>query len=103
MENQIQILKKGVEFLIDTSNRAAQETMHVKFCHKDDMGYFQNGITSEGLMQVLISRYQYLVEKDSSIENKRVLLFLNQAYDSIKTRKALKQLMKDEYKRNGLP
>ena len=101
MENSIQILQKGIEFLIDTAS-VPTEKLHVTFCHKDQYGFFKNGVTSEGLLQMLISRYQFLVDKDPSIENKKVLYHLNQSYDTVKSRRALKQILKDEHKRNGL-
>jgi hypothetical protein len=103
LENQIQILKKGVEYLVDTTNRAAKETLYIRFCHKDaTTSLFINGVTSEGLMQVLIDRYNTLVQKDNSPQNVQTLLFLRHAYDSVKSRKALKRLVNDDHKTTGV-
>ena len=100
--NQIEIVEKGISFLVFTSNWLKRESIPIVFCHKDRNGDFQNGLTSEGILLVLISRHQHLVNKDSSTENVKALLFLQQAYEAIKNRRAYKRLAKDEYKRNGL-
>lgn len=103
MSTLIQVLQKGTEFLIDTSDRAGKGTHHIKFCHKDSMGVFQHGVTSEGVLQMMISRYQSLVEKDDSPENIRVLLFLRQALDSVQSRNMNKLKRRNESTGNGLP
>jgi len=102
MSALIQVLQKGTEYLVDTSDRAAKGTLHIRFCHKDSMGIFQHGVTSEGILQMMISRYQSLVEKDDSPENIRVLLFLRQALDSVQNRNYNKMKKRNESTGNGL-
>lgn len=103
MSTLIQVLQKGTEYLVDTSDRAAKGTLHIRFCHKDSMGVFQHGVTSEGIIQMLINRYQALVEKDDSPENIRTLLFLRQALDSVQSRNINKLRKRNESSGNGIP
>jgi hypothetical protein len=102
VENQVTIVKAGVCFKLKTSNRVRDEHIDLQFCHKDHNGTFQNGITSEGMIQALLSRHEYLVAKDSSTENVRVLLFLRQAYDALKERKNNKRLSKNDNKTDSI-
>ena len=52
---------------------------------------------------MLISRQQYLVDKDNSSENIKALLFMKQSLEAINSRKENKKILKDDYKRNGTP
>jgi len=102
-QQPIEIVERGIKFIVFTSNRIEKEPIHIDFCHKDKDGKFQNGITSEGLLLVLISRHKHLVYKDNCTENIRTLLFLQQAYEAIKSRKDNKRQLKDDYKKNDIP
>lgn len=103
MSTLIQVLQKGTEYLLDTSDRAAKGTLHVKFCHKDNMGIFKHGTTSEAVLQMMINRYQFLIEKDDSTENIQVLLFLRQALQAVQNRNINKIRRKNESTRDGVP
>lgn len=100
----IQVLKKGVEFLIDTSDRLIKKPVHIVFCHKDVEGKFQNGVTSEDLLDMLISRHSMLADKDPSHENINTLLHLRQARDWMRTRNQLKMQKRktNDHQGNGL-
>lgn len=98
----IQVLKKGTEYLVDTSDRAAKKTIHIVFCHKDNFGIFQHGVTSEGILQMMISRYQHLIEKDDSTENIRALLFLRQALEAVQNRNFNKLKRRNDSSGDGL-
>jgi hypothetical protein len=99
--HQIQVIKPGIEYLLDTSDKPAKGVLHVVFCHKDN-GVFKHGITSEVILKMLIDRQKHLFDKDPSTDNSRALLFLTQALQSINNRNYLKMKRRDDYKATNI-
>jgi len=98
----MQILRPGIEYLLDTSHKPTPEGFHVTFCHKDVEGRFVNGITSEEVMKMMVNRYQHLVNKDPSTENIQALLFMKRAYEAITSRNYNKIKNRNEHSGNGV-
>jgi hypothetical protein len=101
----MQVLLTGIEYLLDTSDRSAQaKKTHVKFCHKDVEGRFVDGNMNEEIIKMMVDRYVYLVNKDSSTSNIRCLQFLRQALDCCTQRNTDKMKRKNHGGTgNGLP
>ena len=74
--SEMQIIKPGVHYLAAGTNDFTQEIL---FCHKDENGKFVEGLTNEGLMDVLIHRFNHLVSKNDLPSNMQILVFLKQA------------------------
>lgn len=101
----MQILKRGTEYLLGGSDRVgAEKPLYLKFCHKNAEGAFVNGMTSEEVMEMMIDRQQFLIEKDSSAENIQALLNLRKALDCMKARNSNKMHKKkiSDSARNGI-
>lgn len=102
-DNEIQVISAGIEYLLDTSDRANKAVHHILFCHKNENGKFIHGVTTEVVLKMLIDRQRKLMSKDDCTENTQALLFLQQALQAIKRRNFAKMKRRDEYKGNGLP
>jgi hypothetical protein len=100
----MQVLIPGVEYLLDTSDKPDPKNFHFTFCHKNGEGKFVNGNTSEEVMKMMINRYQFLVQKDSSTENIQTLLFLKRAYESMSSRNfnKIKNRQNNGHQSNGV-
>lgn len=100
----MQILSRGTEYLLFGSDREESgKPVHIQFCHKNSMGQFVNGMTSEEMMQMMIDRQQHLVEKDTCTENIQTLLYLKQAADCMNQRNLNKmKKKKNESTGNGV-
>lgn len=98
---------KGREYLLETSNTKndSADLFQIKFCHKNEIGQFVHGVTSEEVLKMMVERYKYLVDKDGSTENIRALLHLQQAYQAITDRNynRIKKKNRNDQPRNGIP
>lgn len=97
----MQLVKKGIHFIAEGSNAFVMDIM---FCHKNDDGKFVDGLTNEEMVDVMIARFQHLVEKFNSTENINCLHLARKMKVELQERNKLKIKRKsDDNSRNSVP
>jgi hypothetical protein len=92
----INVIEPGKKFQITDS---AGNQLDIVFCHKDKDGAFVHGITTEDLMDVLVSRARHFtIDKGRDTqENLNELTHLKQAQQWGRQRNHKKKVERDKY------
>lgn len=101
--SEMQVIKAGVHYVAAGTNNYTQDIL---FCHKDENGKFVEGLTNEGLMDVLIHRFNHLVSKNDLPCNMQILVFLKQARMQMNQRNKEKlnyRRIHNDSSRTGIP
>lgn len=72
------------------------EPVDLVFCHNKD-GEFQDGLTSEEIIKVLVDRHKGFIEKADTTENLNVYTFLKQAQTWMSARRIKKYQRKRKF------
>lgn len=71
------VKEKGQVYTLQTAS--GYDVIDIIFCRKDESGKWQDGITSEELMNILENRMTSMVEKKPTTENMNALTHIRQS------------------------
>lgn len=75
--------KEGIKYIVNSSDG---NPVALSFCHRDEQGTFQHGLTHEQLVEVLTDRFKMLVRRSPTPSNMEVLTLLTKVGSSMKRR-----------------
>lgn len=95
----MKVIEQGYRYEVETANK--MPAFDIVFCRNAN-GEFQDGITNEELINIMIDRMRCMVKKNQSQENMNTLTHLQQAKEWLEKRRFGKLIKRKNETKNDI-